>query len=53
MKKQKRWSPKMNDLFTWLEDDMKAIVAWDEDERQKKSVKHTFGYMWLNRALLA
>jgi hypothetical protein len=43
----------MNDLFNWLQEDMRCMINWDEEERQEPSEKHCMGFLWLNRGLLA
>lgn len=43
----------MEKFFTLLESDLRALVQWDAEERDKIHDKKTIGYLWLHRGLLA
>ena len=50
---QKRRSPKIDKLFEFLKKDLKAIIEWDKDEKDKSTPKRMMGYLWLHRGFLA
>ena len=49
----KRVSLKLDKMMDELHKDMKLIIQWDNDERQKRTPKEQSGYLWLTRGLLA
>ena len=49
----KRVSKKLDKMMEELHKDMKLIIQWDNDEREKRTPKGQAGYLWLNRGLLA
>ena len=50
---QKRKSPKIEKLFNFLKRDMKSVIEWDKEEKDKSTPKRIMGYLWLHRGFLA